>query len=195
MTATEGETPLRSHTSRIAAIAVGVVVLLLVAMLAVSKISGDREEPSPVVGKQAPALAGTAYIGEEYDIGLNDRWLVVNFFATWCVPCVKEHPELVAFAKEHEAKGDARVISVVYGDKPEKVRRFFDENGGTWTVLDSDDGRTALDWGVAKIPESFLVRSDGLVVARFQSGVTRAALNQTIAQAEEQAGSAAGGDS
>lgn len=194
MTAPDGPVvaPQRSHAVRIAAVAVGGVMVLLVGMLAFSKISGDREEPSPVVGGQAPALDGRAYLGEAFDIGLNDRWLVVNFFATWCTPCIQEHPELVAFSKEHAAKGDARVISVVYGDKPDRVRSFFEENGGTWTVLDADEGRTAFDWGVAKIPESFLVRSDGLVVARFQSGVTRAELNDTIERAEALADGEAG---
>lgn len=187
------EGPKRSHAVRIAAGVVGVVMVLLVAMLYVSRTSDGGGGESPVVGGQAPALDGRAYLGDRFDIGLNDRWLVVNFFATWCTPCVQEHPELVAFDREHAAKGDARVISIVYDDKPETVREFFEERGGTWTVLDADNGRTALDWGVAKIPESFLVTADGIVVERFQSGVTRAELNRYIEAYDEARAEATGG--
>ena len=48
---------------------------------------------------------------------VRDRWVLVNFFASWCVPCRQEHPELRAFQQEHAAKGDVALVSVVYGDE------------------------------------------------------------------------------
>ncbi|MGI8756554.1 MAG: TlpA family protein disulfide reductase [Acidimicrobiales bacterium] len=160
----------QSRTVRTAALVVGVVAALLVVLLVTRKPAEDRTSASPVVGRNAPALAGKAVIGTAFDIGANDRWLVVNFFATWCVPCRTEHPELKAFSEEHHTDGKAQVVSVVYGDKAKAVKDFFTKRGGRWTVLDSDDGQTALDWGVAKVPESFLVAPTGLVVKRFDTG-------------------------
>lgn len=172
----------RSRTVRTTALVVGAVATLLVVLLVTRKPAEDRTSASPVVGKNAPALAGKAVQGKAFDIGTNDRWLVVNFFATWCGPCRAEHPELRAFAEEHRTDGKAQVVSVVYGDKAQAVKDFFATRGGRWTVLDSDDGQTALDWGVAKVPESFLVAPTGLVVKRFDtgSGVTKDELDAYI---------------
>ncbi len=184
--AAAGAGPGRSRTVQWIALAVGLVAALLVVLLITRQPAEDRTSASPVVGRTAPALEGRALQGEAFDIGTNDRWLVVNFFATWCVPCRQEHPQLKAFAEEHAADGRARVVSVVYGDKAKAVKDFFVQQGGDWTVLDSDDGQTALDWGVAKVPESFLVAPTGLVVKRFDTGagVTKDELDAYIAAYE-----------
>jgi cytochrome c biogenesis protein CcmG, thiol:disulfide interchange protein DsbE len=182
-----GAAPKRSRSVLFAAIAVGVLMLLLVVLLVTRKNAEDRPSASAVVGQQAPALTGDAVIGEPIDIGTNDRWLLVNFFATWCVPCVQEHPQLRKLSEDMQATGQLKVVSVVYDDKPADVREFFEERGGDWTVLDSDNGRTALDWGVAKVPESFLVAPNGTVVARFQGGVVASDVEEYIDQAGQPA--------
>jgi cytochrome c biogenesis protein CcmG/thiol:disulfide interchange protein DsbE len=166
----------------VASVVVGVVMVLLVVLLITRDPAEERQSASPLIGKRAPALDGKVLRGEAFDLGESEGWVVVNFFASWCVPCIREHPELRAFATAHDATGDARVVSVVYGDSPANVSRFFEANGGSWTVLDDDQGRTALDWGVAKVPESFVVAPSGLVVQRFATGngVTRAQLEAVI---------------
>ena len=172
---------------------VGLVMALLVVLLVTRKADDDRPTTSPVVGKEAPAVNGRALIGERFDMGATDRWVMVNFFATWCVPCIQEHPELRAFAEAHAKDGTAEVVSVAYGDTSARVRDFFAKRGGGWTVLDADGGRTALDWGVTKVPESFLVSPTGVVVERFEGGVTRKGLDAYIRAYEQQAAKQAGG--
>jgi cytochrome c biogenesis protein CcmG/thiol:disulfide interchange protein DsbE len=161
-------------------VVVGVIVALLVVLLATREPAAEQVGASNLIGRQAPGIGGEVLLGEPFDIGATDRWVVVNFFASWCVPCVVEHPELVAFEEEHAETGDARVISVVYSDDAAAVEEFFRTQGGDWTVFDSDQGRTALDWGVAKVPESYLVAPTGVVVERFVSGVTQEGLNRVI---------------
>ena len=180
--------PARSRSILYASIAVGLVMALLVVLLLTRKDAESRTSASPVVGHSAPALNGKPIVGQHVDIGSNDRWMLVNFFATWCTPCVQEHPQLRKLAKDTADSGEAKVVSVVYGDKPSAVRSFFKRHGGSWTVLDSDDGRTALDWGVAKVPESFLVSPTGIVVERYQGGVTAADVEGAIAAYEKAAG-------
>lgn len=172
--------PRRARPTLVAAVVVGVVMALLVLVLATRERAGERTASADLIGEQAPSVGGDVVLGQPFDLGASDRWTVVNFFATWCVPCIEEHPELRAFAEEHAERGDARVVSVVYDDKPSDVRDFFEKNGGTWTVVGSDEGRTALDWGVAKVPESYLVSPTGIIVERFVGGVTRQALDQVI---------------
>ncbi len=170
----------------IAAVVVGIVVALLVVLLATRDPAGERIASADLVGKQAPAIGGEVVVGEPFDLGATDRWVVVNFFATWCVPCIREHPELRAFSEEHAETGDARVVSVVYDEKAAEVKDFFEREGGDWTVFDADEGRTAFEWGVAKVPESYLVSPTGIVVERFVGGVTQQGLDATI-DAYEQA--------
>jgi cytochrome c biogenesis protein CcmG/thiol:disulfide interchange protein DsbE len=109
---------------------------------------------------------------------------VVNFFATWCVPCQHEHPELVDFARRHSGAGDASVVSVVFQDETAAVRSFFAEKGGDWPVVLDHDGAVALDYGVTGIPESFLVSPNGTVVDKLIGGVDSGGLDALL-QAEQ----------
>lgn len=170
----------RTRPTLIAAVVVGAVVALLVVLLATRDPSGDKPSSAKLEGQRAPAVGGNVILGEPFDLGASDRWVVVNFFATWCIPCIKEHPELRSFSVAHEKSGDARVISVVYDQDPDVVREWFDRNGGDWTVFDSDEGRTSFEWGVTGVPESYLVAPSGIVVERIVGGVTQAYLDDLI---------------
>ena len=110
----------------------------------------------------------------------------MNFFATWCVPCRKEHPELVAFHQRHATAGDAAVIGVVYDDSVDAVRAFRAERGGSWPMVADPGGRIALELGVAGVPESFLISPDGIVVSKIVGGVRAAELESLLALARGQ---------
>jgi cytochrome c biogenesis protein CcmG, thiol:disulfide interchange protein DsbE len=181
--------------ARIAAISVGVVLLLFIALLATRKAVGDEDRfgPNKLVGQAVPAVAGTTLDGGTVDIDrLRGKWVVVNFFATWCTPCRVEHPELLRFREEHAAAGNAEVVSIAFDDTPAKMREFFTERGGTWPVVVGDTGRFAIDFGVTGIPESFVVAPNGQVVAHF-NGVTRDELDKVIDSYESAANAATGG--
>lgn len=179
---TAAERPVRTgpRPTLVAAIVAGCVVALLVVLLATRNNAADTESSTSIEGERAPAVNGDLVLGEPFDLGASDRWVVVNFFATWCTPCRVEHPELRAFEEEHRAIGDARVISVVYDEDPNLVKKFFEENGGDWPVFDADQGRTAFEWGVTGVPESYLVAPSGIVVEKVVGGVTKAELDALI---------------
>ena len=174
-----------------AAVVVAVIMVALVVVLATRDPAQDRVDESPLVGHVAPPLVGEvvapeATAGSQFDLDrLRGQWVVVNFFATWCVPCVTEHPELIEFSDRHAATGDASVASVVFDadETVDDIADFFADNGGDWPVVDGED--VILDWAVAAVPESFLVSPDGVVAAKITGGVTADGLDDLIAEVQQ----------
>src|SRR3546814_15694294 len=115
------------------------------------------------------------------------RWVAVNFFASWCIPCMEEHPELVAFDEAHREAGDAAVVGVTYDDRTDDAKEFFAKRGGDWPVVDDPENSIGVAYGVARVPETFLVAPNGIVVERLAGGVTAAQIDQLIPPSDEQA--------
>jgi cytochrome c biogenesis protein CcmG/thiol:disulfide interchange protein DsbE len=155
-------------------------------VLATSKPSTTRAADSPLLGKVSPPLTGeavTVNAGEKYDlVDQAGKWVLVNFFATWCVPCQQEHPNLLSFDRRNTPADQIQLISVVFNDDLGAVRDFFAQNGGTWPVVNGDQGRMALDYSVIRVPDTYIIDPLGVVRARIPRPLANAdELDQTIA--------------
>ncbi len=144
-----------------------VALVGLIVVLALGFRRDARDIRSAVVGKPAPAfdlasLDGTGRVSLAQHRG---KVVVVNFFASWCVPCREEHPALVR-AWERYRTSDVVMIGVLYQDSPDNGRDFVRRLGTTWPTAVDEDGRTALAFGVFGIPETFFVRPDGVIAGR-----------------------------
>ena len=172
----------RRRWARWIALAVGVTLLGLIGAAATRDSATERIANSPLLGRAAPPIRGETIDGTEVTLDeLRGQWVLVNYFATWCVPCRKEHPELIRFAEQR--KGTVALLGVVYSDSADAVRRFRREEGGDWPMVLDPEGRTALEWGVAGVPESFLVDPQGIARARILGGVTVDGLERLLADA------------
>jgi cytochrome c biogenesis protein CcmG/thiol:disulfide interchange protein DsbE len=172
---------LRWTAGSVAVIAVGAW-----ALVAGSRLGQDPTlVKSPLLGKPAPAfelplLDGDGSISSS---DLQGRPYVVNFWASWCVPCREEAPVLQSF---HERWSDRGVVmlGVVYQDTASEAREFRDEFGLTFPQALDPDGIAALDFGVFGIPETYVVDADGIVMAKFIGAVGPTSLDNALAQIE-----------
>lgn len=177
----------RRGPARWIALGIAVPFLAFVVVLATRPAATSRVADSPLVGRPAPEITAPTIDGDTVRLSTyRGRWVLLNVFATWCVPCRKEHSDLVAFHQRHQATGDAAVVGLVYDDTAEAVRDFRAGNGGDWPMLVDPDGSIALDLGVAGVPESFLISPDGIVVSKIVGGVRDADLESLLSRAQAQ---------
>ena len=187
LSATEEPRPTSTsrHPLRWVALVLGVVLVAFFVVLAGAEEPSTRAADSRLTGKPAPEVIADTIDGARYRL-TSDRgkWVVVNFFATWCVPCRIEHPELIRFQQRHEATGDATVVGIIFGDEADAVRGYRRKEGGDWPMLVDDAGAISVDFGVRGVPESFLVAPDGTVVAKIVGGVKAENLEDLLRRAK-----------
>lgn len=176
---------MRGRTALTVSALVAIVVAALVVVLATRDPAGERATQSALIGAVAPAAAGTTLDGEQVSIDDHrGRWVVLNFFGSWCGPCLTEHPELVAFDEAHRRIGDAVLVGVTFDDRLEDARAFFDEHGGDWPVINDPENSIGVAYGIAQVPESWLIAPNGIIVQRFAREITARELDEAIAHFE-----------
>lgn len=171
------------------------LVFTALAILFLARLySGDPSKvPSALIGRPVPAFALEPLPGLTRDgqpvLGLSSEDLksgkvtVVNVWASWCAPCREEHPVLMELAKDPSI----RLVGINYKDSPENARRFLGALGNPFAAVGIDpNGRTAIDWGVYGVPETFVVGPDGAIrykhigpiapaqIARFRAEIAKA---------------------
>lgn len=166
--------------------AVAVVLAVLVAVLATSGPASQVNAKSPLIGKPAPTIGGPnllAYPGAPPAVnvaGPPGHWLLVNFAASWCVPCQQEMPQLLTFAAHHAQGGDAQIVTVAYQEGDERaLAAYFKSRHAAWPVI--DDNEAKVSYGITGIPESYLIDPQGTVVAKVVNGVVADQLDALIA--------------
>ena len=126
-------------------------------------------------GVQVPALSASS---------LKGRVSIVNIWASWCGPCREEHPFLVTLSKNTQIN----LVGINYKDDPENARRFLGTFGNPFSAVGRDStGRTAIDWGVYGVPETFVVAADGTILYRHVGALTADAIAGPIRNAIEKA--------
>ncbi len=141
------------------------IVVPLLTFLALSFGKDPRAIESPLLNTPAPGFALRDIDGQPISLAeLRGRPVMINFWATWCQPCIVEHPVLQAAARRYE--GRAHFIGIVYQDDPDLIRGFLARRGGWGQTLLDPDGETAIAYGVYGAPETYFIDAGGTVVRK-----------------------------
>ena len=160
-----------------------VVFAALAAVFLVRLESGGDSSviPSALVGHPAPVFDLPPLDGVDVPglkrADLDGRVTLVNVFASWCVPCRDEAPVLEALAKDQRF----RLVGIDYKDTTTNARRFLGDFGNPYAAIGVDArGRSAIDWGVYGVPETFVVGADGIILYKFVGPLSDEAVAKTL---------------
>ncbi len=124
---------------------------------------------APIEGMEGPGLA-TADLR-------NGQVTLVNFFASWCLPCRAEHPILIELSERY----GVRLVGINYKNEPEDARAWLAELGNPYARIGADTtGRVGIDWGVYGLPETFVIDKQGRIRYRHVGAIDARALEREI---------------
>ena len=157
----------------------GAVVIGLVAVFAIAFDFDPQVISSPLIDQPAPLFRLVDLDGQVVDLEqLRGDPVVINFWASWCLPCIAEHPLLRA-ASDHY-RGRVHFLGVIYQDQEPQIRRFMAERGSWGPALKDPDGKVAIAYGVYGAPETFFVDSEGVIRDKVVGALQPDALRATL---------------
>lgn len=183
-------------------------VIAVVAMVRADDGDSTGSRPVPDEEPRSPSIAGVAETGSTappFELarlhgpgtvslaGFRGIPVIVNFWASWCIPCRKEFP-LFGEARAEYAPDELAIVGITYRDLPDDARRFARDHDATWTLAEGGDGDpVAKEYGVRAMPQTFFVDRDGTIVRRYYGAPTRAAFEAEVAALVRRPRSSGGG--
>lgn len=154
--------------------------LVIVGFLAIGLTRDPRAVPSPLIGKAVPAFDLPPVKGRSAGLATRDFGndvVLLNVFASWCVPCRVEHPVLISLQKQHGVP----IYGLNYKDKPDQAAAFLDALGDPYARTGADiDGRVGIDWGVYGVPETFVIDRAGRIAYKHIGPLTSEIVTDTL---------------
>jgi len=136
--------------------------------------------PSALIDKPVPDFELPALVDDVPGLATADfggQVVLVNVFASWCIPCRAEHPVISRIAEE----GIVPVFALNWKDKKEDAVAWLDELGNPYARIGHDlSGRVGIDWGVYGVPESYLIDKTGRIRYKHVGPIFAETLNETI---------------
>ncbi len=160
--------------------------IILLALLIVALLARGTGTSPTAIGNVAPDFSVIDLDGNAIHLDdLHGRPVIVNFWASWCIPCVEEFP-LLRDAQARHAGDGLVVVGIVYQDRTQAARDFMANNGATWAAAADPDGRVAEAYGILAPPETFFIGRDGRIAARVLGQFTAATLDDKVAAIMEE---------
>ena len=167
--------------NRVAVILGALLVVPLLIFLALAFGNDPNSIESPLIGKAVPQFALEDIDGRVHRLAdSRGRPVVINFWATWCQPCVVEHPILLDAARRYSGRAD--FIGIVYQDEPALIRRFLQQRGAWGPSLVDPGSEVAIAYGVYGAPETFFLDGDGKLVERVAGLINPGAIDRILGE-------------
>lgn len=155
--------------------------LLLATLLGAYLLARTPATSPSAIGNPAPDFAVADLEGNPIHLAdLRGRPVIINFWASWCGPCVEEFP-LLRDAAARYADDGLVVIGIVWDDRSEAARDFMARNGATWAAAMDPGQRVSRDYGILGPPETYFVGRDGIIRARQIGQISAASLDEKLA--------------
>ena len=139
------------------------ILILLVFFYLLIIERNPTELPSNLLNKNVPKFVANSLIKKEKFVSseeFGNEIVLVNFFATWCKPCLDEHNYIKRFSNEKKI----RIIGINYKDNKQAAIKWLNKLGNPYSdILMDENGKIAIDWGVYGIPETFVINSKGII--------------------------------
>ncbi len=156
------------------------VVVPMVWLLAEGFGHDPRALPNVLEGKEAPGFALQTLEGDPVSLeSVRGSPVVLNFWATWCVPCLQEHPVLLEAARRYQGRGVV-FLGVLYGDEAADANAYLKKHGKAFPTLLDPAQRTAIDYGVGGVPETFFIDRSGQIVRKVSGPVSPDVMVSTL---------------
>lgn len=166
-------------------LAVGLVVTTpLIALLLLNLGRNPSAITSPLINKPAPdvRVRNLEGGGSLQLSALRGRPVVVNFWASWCIPCVQEHASLTAAARSNP---NVTFMGVVYEDTVENAKGFLEQRGASYNQYEDNEGKAAIAFGVYGVPETFFINAQGMIVDKYVGPLDDLAIRERLAAARK----------
>ena len=164
-------------------LAVLAIVIALSAFLATRHpVSGATDAKSPLLGRVAPALSGHELGGGTFSLrSERGKVVIVNFWASWCPPCIQEAPELSTYAWSVRHRGVV-MVGVVFNDTVSSATAFAAHYGSLYPSIIDPGGNIALGYGVTSPPTTFVINRAGRVAATLLGATNAKQLAAVVAR-------------
>lgn len=136
--------------------------------------------PSPLIGQSFPAIElSSLAIKDKVQLNKNvyGRVTIINIFASWCVPCLAEHPLWVDILKQP----DVQLIGIAWRDKPERVNAWLNKHGNPYSQTFIDEaGNATVDIGITGVPETYILDKKGVIRMKFSAPLTESMIHNEV---------------
>ena len=161
---------------------IGLVIICLFFLIFILLEKNPNDPPSALLNKNLPTFSSiNLYDNEEVLLSdsLKGKYILINFFASWCTPCKAEHHLFFKIKKEIP---ELFILGFSHKDDLDDSKKYLEEEGNPYSFVGIDsDGKIAFDFGVFGLPETFIINKDRKIIYKHTGPLTKKIIENEIA--------------